>query len=110
MRLPELLAACREQIAADIESPGSTEPEYSKEARVLVAEIDKALLAYGGETLSPVERGIFGDGTVQERLFKLRAWSWWRGASPDVMGAIVDAAGYIERIGGEEMVHPARVG
>ncbi len=41
--LSALLRDLREQVAGDIESPGSSEPEHSQQARLLVARIDAML-------------------------------------------------------------------
>lgn len=46
----ELLAALREQVAGDIESPSSSEPEYSRAARSLVTRIDAMLATLAAPT------------------------------------------------------------
>lgn len=48
--LPTLLADLREQIVGDIESPSSSEPEYSRAARSLVTRIDAMLASLAAST------------------------------------------------------------
>ncbi|WP_137887663.1 hypothetical protein [Pseudomonas sp. 2FE] len=50
VHLPQLLTDLRAQVAADIESPSTFEPDYSRDARELVARID-ALLVGGSDEL-----------------------------------------------------------
>lgn len=94
LTLPELLAECRHQATAS----GNGE---------LVKQIDRRLRALGPQSTETLtERGELGRGTVQERLFRLESWAWWRGATGEVMGAIHDAGQTIENLGGEKKMRP----
>lgn len=61
-------------------------------------------------SMTAVERGDLGDGSLQNRLFHMRAFLWWLGAPGNTLNTITDAQLEIERLGGGKRVLGMEIG
>lgn len=84
----ELLKGQIDRLQSALEHQTAARTEWHRQYMNLMTERT-------GTTLSPIERGIFGEASLADRLRMLKQWAWFGGASADVMNTINET---IERI------------